>query len=485
MTYPRLTLGIVLLLCVLLAEADTIDDFSAPQGPARLLPDGDPIAAQITGEVPGALGRFRVLAPFIDDDAAEGSSVTATIAGGRFECDSVFTIVDGGAGGGCVVGWATDGTRAFDFLEAEAFEFDVFEAATGALIAVYLLGPRDDPEGLIPEGRYDGVAGLAFPVRPGSYRLPIDEFSNPLDPMMDFDLANVDTVLLATLFTEGNDGTTQIGALRTAGPIGEGNDLPPTGEVAVEQISGTYFNAARDGEGCQVTLEGDGVTVIMTCYLYQGGKQAWLIGGGTFEAGTVVFENMTITSGADFGAAFDPGDVLRTRWGRATLAWRDCNNANLTLEPELEGFLLFSTDVTKITLSDCMGPGDEPALPRNEGTLFDPARDGEGLQLAVQGETDIYVLTWYTYLDGEQVWLIGTGVEDGSRIAFDDLILTRGAGFGEQFNAEDVIREPWGSIVLDFTDCNNARATVTPLPTQPRFSEFETDVRKLVLGTCP
>jgi hypothetical protein len=95
------------------------------------------------------------------------------------------------------------------------------------------------------------------------------------------------------------------------------------------------------------------------------------------------------------------------------------------------------------------------------------------------------VLTWYTYLNGEQVWLIGTGVQSGNTIAFDDLVITSGAEFGPDFDPADVVREPWGSLVLEYSDCNNARATATPLPGQTAFEAFEVDVRKLVTGVCP
>jgi len=117
------------------------------------------------------------------------------------------------------------------------------------------------------------------------------------------------------------------------------------------------------------------------------------------------------------------------------------------------------------------------------GTYFDPNRDGEGFMLAVEGDGSIFVMTWYTYLNGEQVWLIGTGVRNGDQLVLDDMIITSGAKFGSEFKAEDVIREPFGTITLDFTDCNNFTATVDSV--LPEFHDNVLDVTKILGGSCP
>ena len=157
----------------------------------------------------------------------------------------------------------------------------------------------------------------------------------------------------------------------------------------------------------------------------------------------------------------------------------------LDLAPTLPGFFPITIPVEKVTKLNCDGPGTPASVLLNQGTMFDPARDGEGFQITAQGDSAVYVITWYTYLNGQQVWLIGTGVQTGDTITFDDLVITSGAEFGPGFDPDDVVRDPWGSLVLEYSDCNNARATATPLPGQTAFEPFEVDVRKLVIGDCP
>ncbi|MEM1413163.1 MAG: hypothetical protein AAGH19_12475, partial [Pseudomonadota bacterium] len=360
----------------------------------------------------------------------------------------------------------------------------------GAVIVMFLIDGSVNPSDLILTGEVNGVIAFIENPAPGTYTLPVNQFLNPLNFSLDFDTNSVSNIVLAVGYEQGFEGTVRIGSVRTTSPIGDGVPIDPpppdTQEpVTLDQISGTYFNAGRDGEGCQLTLEGDGETVVLTCYIYLGGEQAWIIGAGNYADNEITFSNMTLTGGADWGAAFDAGDVVRTPWGSVSMTWNNCNDASLTFAPSVPGFLPATLEVTKVTQSNCDGAGPGPAILLNQGTLFDPARDGEGFQLAVQGESGIYVLTWYTYLDGAQVWLIGTGIQDGSRIVFDDLVITRGGEFGPLFNPDDIERTPWGSLVLEYSDCNNATATITPLAGQSAFSGFEVAVRKLVQGTCP
>ena len=92
-------------------------------------------------------------------------------------------------------------------------------------------------------------------------------------------------------------------------------------------------------------------------------------------------------------------------------------------------------------------------------------------------------MTWYTYLNGKQVWVIGAGVPDGNQIVFGPMIITSGANFGSEFNTADVIRRTFGTITADFSDCNNFIATVDS--DLPEFSDIVLDVEKIVPGPCP
>jgi hypothetical protein len=101
------------------------------------------------------------------------------------------------------------------------------------------------------------------------------------------------------------------------------------------------------------------------------------------------------------------------------------------------------------------------------GNWFNPSRDGEGVQVSVEGDGATFILSFYTYLEGRQTWMIGaarTPPEGETQSLVFDLTLTTGADFGSRFRASDVIRRPWGQLELtvDAVDCNQAQLSVTP-----------------------
>jgi hypothetical protein len=63
------------------------------------------------------------------------------------------------------------------------------------------------------------------------------------------------------------------------------------------------------------------------------------------------------------------------------------------------------------------------------------------------------------------------------------MIITSGATFGSEFDAEDVIRETFGMITVDFSNCNNFTATVDSF--LPEFSDIVLDVTKVIPAVCP
>ncbi|MDZ4348866.1 MAG: carboxypeptidase-like regulatory domain-containing protein [Xanthomonadaceae bacterium] len=256
--------------------------------------------------------------------------------------------------------------------------------------------------------------------------------------------------------------------------------------ILAQDLTGNWFNPSRDGEGCNLTLEGDDQSMILTCFTYLGGKQVWLIGSNTFDeaSGELVIDQFVITSGAQFGSAFRPEDVVREAWGRATLQFADCNTALIEFEPADARFTGFETAYQKIVPGPCnsdrmaSASGDTTVI----GNWFNPNRDGEGIQVALEGDGATYVATYYTYLNGEQAWIIGSGLLDGTTISFDNMTLTGGADFGPAFDPADVTRTPWGQMVLDITDCSLAQVTFNSA--LPAFEDFSTQMVKIVQGPC-
>jgi hypothetical protein len=258
--------------------------------------------------------------------------------------------------------------------------------------------------------------------------------------------------------------------------------------VAAADVTGNWFNPGRDGEGCNLTLEGDNQSIILTCYSYLDKEQVWMIGSGTLGTDgnddRLSIGSMVITSGAQFGSAFHADDVVREVFGGVVMQFTDCNSASITFDPIDPRFTRFETAYQKIVPGACNGnplesTGTDAAT---IGNWFDPARDGEGIQVALEADGSTYVATYYTYLNGEQAWLIGTGRRDGTTIRFDDMTLTGGADYGPAFNPADVTRTPWGRMVVDIADCSRAKVSFDS--DLPQFESFSVDMVKIVQGPC-
>ncbi len=96
------------------------------------------------------------------------------------------------------------------------------------------------------------------------------------------------------------------------------------------------------------------------------------------------------------------------------------------------------------------------------GTFFDPAQDGHGMvveHIVSNGEPALLV-TWFTYLDGQQHWLVGVGPVSGNS-ARVPLTITRGGDFPPRFVPAAVTSETWGELELRFDNRNGGRASWT------------------------
>jgi len=126
------------------------------------------------------------------------------------------------------------------------------------------------------------------------------------------------------------------------------------------------------------------------------------------------------------------------------------------------------------------------------GDWWNSVRDGEGfiIDVSPRDEGWVVVLSYYTYNDmGEQVWLIGPGIPTGNSVIVN-MEITQGATFGEDFDKDDVQRDDWGTIELEFSNCEFGHATIRPTDEMINsglgFEIFEFDIKRLTqANTCP
>lgn len=94
------------------------------------------------------------------------------------------------------------------------------------------------------------------------------------------------------------------------------------------KFSGSWFDPARNGEGALVEFgrEGSRRVAFVAWYTYFEGGQRWLVGNADYQPGAkTVTVPLLLTSGGQFGMAFDPAQVETTPWGEVTLSLADCS----------------------------------------------------------------------------------------------------------------------------------------------------------------
>jgi hypothetical protein len=227
--------------------------------------------------------------------------------------------------------------------------------------------------------------------------------------------------------------------------------------------AGHWYDPQRSGEGWLVeVLPNDRAAVLWFTYPAAGesDEQMWLTGAGVVEDDTIVIEEMLRVRGPRFGPDFDPADVELEAWGSLSLRFDDCRSglAQWTAAAPFGSGERALTRLAGIAGLPCEEAPRTPVAERPgiSGQWYDPAQDGQGWLLQEVRPNELF-MAWFTYDDqGDPAWIVGSGTLDGARARFDELLLTRGTRFGDDFDASVVQRIPWGTATIDFTDCGAA-----------------------------
>lgn len=101
--------------------------------------------------------------------------------------------------------------------------------------------------------------------------------------------------------------------------------------------AGSWFDQANSGRGIVLEIADDPATVggrilIAYGYDYHEGEQIWINGAMPFALGAhQITVPMQITTGADFGSAFNPGAIeYNTNWGTLHIEFEDCARGSFT-----------------------------------------------------------------------------------------------------------------------------------------------------------
>jgi len=113
------------------------------------------------------------------------------------------------------------------------------------------------------------------------------------------------------------------------------------------------------------------------------------------------------------------------------------------------------------------------------GSWYNPVQDGQGWLVEVvrmPNGNDKFVVYFYGYEFGEQVWLVGSSKFEGNTVSVD-MVRTSGAEWGSAFNKDDVIRDVIGTMDFELLDCDTASVVFAPGDTS--LSAFSSNIQRL------
>ncbi|MEN1729721.1 MAG: hypothetical protein AAGJ52_14900, partial [Pseudomonadota bacterium] len=241
-------------------------------------------------------------------------------------------------------------------------------------------------------------------------------------------------------------------------------------DETVAGTSGHFFAPSRGGEGWLLERI-DAQTAAISWFTYppagSGLTQAWLVGVGQIDGQVVRFDELLLTRGTGFGTAFDPDSFDFEVWGELILDFHDCNSGVARWSgPEVWGSGEQRFDrLIEIPGLPC---GSQPLAPTSDrpgvsGQWFESSRSGQGWFIQEVAPNSVFV-AWYSYDEnGEQYWLVGSGDLVDGVITINEMLRPVGTAFGPNFDPADVVLEPWGSLIITFSDCNNAVAEYTAI----------------------
>lgn len=230
--------------------------------------------------------------------------------------------------------------------------------------------------------------------------------------------------------------------------------------------TGIWRSTARSGEGITVEIL-DANRAGMAWFTYnEDGGQRWAFSLGEIvrdgDDAYIAFRDISTVQGGTFGAPYDASTVQVSRVGSATLRFEDCNRGVFAFDAFGQSLSLEYERLTETMAAGCAPVQGIPGKPiqtyaGQSGVWADPGRRGQGFQLQWMPHNQAG-LGWYTFdRDGNQFWLTGVGRPENGKIIFDNLITTRGARFGAEFDSADVEVLNWGRLELEL-DCDSGTA---------------------------
>lgn len=255
-------------------------------------------------------------------------------------------------------------------------------------------------------------------------------------------------------------------ALFTVPSIAIADSAKPRAEnnavIDPSNLSGSWYNPDRDGEGFHIELLGNDAALVIW-FTYPGPsdneqtEQAWILGVGTYSDGVITIADANKAHGPEFGAGYDKDALVSDPWGDMTVTFLDENNVVVDYTG-VDG-----DGVRKlIRLTTLAAQENAGGLPIGiSGAWYDPETNGQGWFVEVISKT-LALVYWFTYDEnGNQAWNLGVGNIINNSIVLKESQTGKGTRFGPEFRVEDITREMFAALTLNFDDCNSGNVSYT------------------------
>ena len=140
--------------------------------------------------------------------------------------------------------------------------------------------------------------------------------------------------------------------------------------------------------------------------------------------------------------------------------------------------VLDSTELLDAEAPGSIGPGFT-------GSWYDPAQSGHGIFIQVLPDKRI-LAAWLSFdPNGVPAWILGVGTYTGNTATISQVEQPTGGRWIPHFDARQVVRKAWGTMVLTFTDCSHGRVDFNSVA---GFGTGSIDLTRLTLPAglaCP